>query len=71
MSEYRKRVKKWVHGQELAIQVDVEQVFEEGDPWSPYLEPSEVAKLDAADAGDISRATKLGRVFRLTEVASV
>ncbi len=75
MSSYRRRAKKWVHGEKLAIQVEVEQIVEEGDPWSPYLEPSEVAKLDAAmdaaDAGDIARAAKLGRVFRMTEVAAV
>ena len=73
MKTHRKRVSKWVHGEMLAVRVEVEQVVEEGDPWSPYLEPGEVARLDAAmdaaDSGDEATAARLGRVFRLVEVS--
>lgn len=73
MIEQRRKVDKWVHGKELAVLVEVERIEVAGDPWAPYLEPEGVRKLEAAqraaDAGDVSGASRYGKVFRLTEIA--
>ena len=74
MNEVRRKVAKWVHGRHLAVLVKVERVESQDDPWSAYLEPSEIYKLEAAqraaDASDIAEAARFGRVFRLTELTA-
>lgn len=62
---------KLVHEGNYAAEVDVE-ILDTGDGWSPYLSLEDAQKLDdvreALREGDLSRATKLARVFSLTPV---
>ena len=62
---------KLVHEGNYAAQVDVE-ILDTGDGWSPYLSLEDAQKLDdvreALRDGDLSRVTKLARVFSLTPV---
>lgn len=62
---------KLVHEGNYAAEVDVE-ILDTGDGWSPYLSLEDAQKLDdvreALRDGDISRVTKLARVFSLTPV---
>jgi len=72
MTEQRRRIEKWVHGKQLAVLVEVDRIEAENDPWSPYLEPADIRKLEsarqAADAGDVTESSRYGRVFELKEV---
>ena len=56
-----------------AAEVDVE-ILDTGDGWAPYLSLEDAQKLDdvreALREGDLSRATKLARVFSLTPVTA-
>ena len=62
---------KLVHEGNYAAEVDVE-ILDTGDGWSPYLSLEDAQKLDdvreALRQGDLSRATKIARVFTLTPV---
>ena len=62
---------KLVHGGDLAAGVDVE-VLDTGEGWSPYLSLEDAQKLDdvreSLREGDIERAARYARVFRLTPV---
>lgn len=64
---------KLVHEGNYAAQVDVE-ILDTGDGWSPYLSLEDAQKLDdvreALRDGDLSRATKLARVFSLIPVTA-
>ena len=64
---------KLVHEGNYAAQVDVE-ILDTGDGWSPYLSLEDAQKLDdvreALRDGDLSRVTKLARVFSLTPVTA-
>ena len=64
---------KLVHEGNYAAEVDVE-ILDTGDGWSPYLSLEDAQKLDgvreALREGDLSRATKLARVFTLTPVTA-
>ena len=67
----RRRTTKLVREGEYAAEVKVELIDGEGG-WAPYLTVEEAYKLDnvreALRSGDLSRAAKLARVFRLTPV---
>jgi len=64
---------KLVHEGNYAAEVDVE-ILDTGEGWSPYLSLEDAQKLDgvreALREGDLSRATKLARVFTLTPVTA-
>jgi hypothetical protein len=62
---------KLVHEGDLVAEVDVE-VLDTGEGWSPYLSIEDAQKLDdvreSLREGDIKRAARYARVFRLTPV---
>ena len=64
---------KIVHEGDYVAQVDVELIYT-NEGWSPYLSLEDAYKLDdvreALKQGDLEAAAKLGRVYRLTRVAS-
>ncbi len=68
----RKRSTKIVHVGEYVAEVDVELIELEGG-WSPYLSLEDAQKLDdvreALRLGDLKRAGKYARVFKITPVA--
>lgn len=66
-----RRQTKLVHEGEYVAEVEVELLdLEEG--WAPYLSLEDAQKLDevreALRQGDLTTASKLARVFRLTPV---
>jgi hypothetical protein len=67
----RRSITKLVREGEYAAEVQVELIDREGG-WAPYLSAEEAYRLDevreALRSGDLSRAAKLARVFRLTPV---
>ncbi len=62
---------KIVHEGGYVAEVDV-KVIDAEEGWSPYLSLEDAYKLDdvreALRSGDLKRARKLSRVFRLTPV---
>ncbi|MFN8496245.1 MAG: hypothetical protein U0641_00145 [Anaerolineae bacterium] len=62
---------KLVHVGQYVAEVDVE-LIDTSDGWSPYLSLEDAYKLDevreALRHGDVARAAKLSRVYRLTPV---
>ncbi len=68
----RRRQTKFVHQGEYVAEVEVE-LLESVEGWAPYLSPEDAQKLDevreALRRGDLTTASKLARVFRLTPVA--
>jgi hypothetical protein len=62
---------KLVHEGYYVAEVDI-QLIDTGEGWSPYLSIDDALKLDevreALRRGDISLASKLSRVFKLTPV---
>jgi len=64
---------KFVREGVYAAEIPVE-LLEEQDDWSPYLSIDDARKLDevriALRHGDITAASKHGRVFELTPVAA-
>ncbi len=64
---------KLIHEGKYAAEIPIE-LIEDDTAWSPYLSPEEVRKLDtvrlALKRGDITEASKYGRVFELTPVAA-
>ena len=68
-----RRQKKLVHEGEYVAEVDVE-LLESDSAWAPYLSLEEARKLDdvreALRRRDLTTATRLARVFRLTPVRS-
>ena len=69
----RRRRVKLIHEGQLAAEVDVEVVEEEGG-WSPYLSADDAKKLDdvreALRRGDLKTARTLARIFRLTPITA-
>lgn len=63
---------RFVREGEYAAEVEVQIIDAEGG-WAPYLTVEEAFKLDdireALRSGDLDRASKMGRVFRLTPIA--
>jgi hypothetical protein len=63
---------KLVHEGNYVAEVDVE-LIETDDEWSPYLSLEEAGKLDdvreALRRGDLKKASRYGRVYRLTPLA--
>ena len=68
-----RRQTKLVHEGEYVAEVDVE-LLESDSAWAPYLSLEEARKLDdvreALRRRDLTTATRLARVFRLTPVRS-
>ena len=68
MKKYRTKL---VHEGDYAAEVEVE-IVDTDNGWAPYLSLVDAYKLDdvreALRDGDIQRAQKLARVFRLTPV---
>lgn len=68
----RKRI-KYVHEGKYVAEVNVE-LLEDDTGWSPYLTVEDACRLDdvrnALRLGDVSRAAKFARVYRLEPVAS-
>ena len=67
----RRKTKKTVHVGDYAAEVEVELI--DGDAgWSPYVSVKDSEKLDrvreALTNGDLKRASKVARVFRLTPI---
>lgn len=62
-----------IHEGKFAAEIPVE-LIEDETAWSPYLKPEDVEKLDtvrlALRRGDISTASKYGRVFELLPVSA-
>ena len=67
----RRRQTKFVHEGEYVAEVEVE-LIESTEGWAPYLSLEEAQKLDevreALRRGDLTTASKLARIFRLTPV---
>ena len=67
-----KRQTKFVHEGEFAAEVEIE-LLESAEGWAPYLSLEDAQKLDevreALRRRDLSTASKLARVFRLTPVS--
>jgi hypothetical protein len=68
----QKQVTKLVQEGDYVAEVDIELIFTE-DEWSPYLSLADAYKLDdvreALRQGDLDRAGRLARIFRLMPVA--
>ena len=68
----RKHYTKIVHEGDYVAQVDVELIYSD-EGWSPYLSMEDAYKLDdvreALKQGDLTAASKLGRIYKLTRVA--
>lgn len=66
-----RRQTKLVHEGGYVAEVEVE-LLDLGEGWAPYLSLEDAQKLDevreALRRGDLTMASKLGRVFRLTPV---
>ena len=67
----RRRQTKFVHEGEYVAEVEVELLVS-AEGWAPYLSLEDAQKLDevreALRRGDLTTASKLARVFRLTPV---
>ena len=67
----RKRHTKFVHEGEYVAEVEVE-LLESAEGWVLYLSLEDAQKLDevreALRRGDLTTASKLARIFRLTPV---
>ncbi len=68
----RKRQTKFVHEGGYVAEVEV-QLLESAEGWAPYLSLEDAQKLDevreALRRGDLTTASGLARVFRLTPVS--
>ena len=62
---------KLVHEGDYAAEVDVE-IIDADEGWAPYLSLDDAYELDdvreALRAGDLQKAQRIARVFRLTPV---
>lgn len=69
----RRHHSKLVHEGDYAAEVDVEWI-DSGDGWAPYLSLEDAEKLDQVRVslrqGDVQRASKLARVYRLMPVSA-
>jgi hypothetical protein len=67
----KRRQTKLVHEGEYLAKVEIE-LLDSGEGWSPYLSLEDALKLDevreALRRGDLTTASKVARVFRLTPV---
>jgi hypothetical protein len=67
----RRRQTKLVREGEYVAEVEIE-LIDAGEGWSPYLSLEDAQKLDgvreALRRGDLTAASKLSHVFRLTPV---
>ncbi|MFH0924017.1 MAG: hypothetical protein V1872_00025 [bacterium] len=64
---------KMLHEGEYVAEIEIE-IIDTGDGWSPYISLEDALKLDeireALRKGDIPRANKIARVYKLTPVAA-
>jgi len=69
----KKKHTKLVHEGQYAAEVVVE-LIEAEEGWSPYLSPADAFRLDevrdALRRGDLARAARLARVYKLMPVSS-
>ena len=69
----RRRRTKLVRAGQYAAEVDVE-LIDDQTAWAPYLPLEDAEKLDDVRAalrqGDLSKASQLGRVFRLMPIGT-
>jgi len=67
----KRRRTKLVHEGEYVAEVEVE-LIDADEGWSPYLSLEDACRLDdvreALRTGDLKRARRLARVFRLTPI---
>jgi len=70
----KRKHKKLVHEGNYVAEVEIE-LIDTGEGWSPYLSVNDAEKLDnvreALRKEDISKASKLARVYRLTPVTQL
>ena len=70
----KRKHKKLVHEGNYVAEVEIE-LIDTGEGWSPYLSVNDTEKLDnvreALRKEDISKASKLARVYRLTPVTQL
>ena len=63
---------KLVHESEFVAEVDVNLAYTD-EGWSPYISLEDAYKLDdirkALRQGDVSSASKIGKIYTLTPVA--
>ncbi len=68
-----KRQTKLAHEGEYVAEVQVE-LIESSEGWEPYLSLEDAQKLDvvreARRSGDLAKASKFARVYRLTPIAA-
>ena len=69
----RRLYRKLVHEGDFAAEVEVE-LIDSDEGWAPYLSLEDAEKLDDVRVslrdGDLKRAARLGRVFRLMPVSA-
>jgi len=69
----KKQHTKLVHEGEYVAEVEVE-LIESAEGWGPYLSLEDAQKLDrvreALRSGNIGKASKLARIYRLMPVAA-
>lgn len=68
----RRRQTKLIHEGEYVAEVDIE-LLDTDDEWSPHLPLDDAYKLDdareALRRGDLKKASRYGRLYRLTPLA--
>lgn len=68
----RKR-RQWIHEGRYAAEFEITLVYDDEDPWSPFVDKEDVFKTDrirlALRRGDIKAAAKEATVFELVPVA--
>ncbi|HEY2136178.1 MAG TPA: hypothetical protein VGH49_09835, partial [Xanthobacteraceae bacterium] len=72
VAQVTRKTMKLVHEGKYAAEIAVELIEEEGG-WSPYLSLDETRRLEtvrlALRRGDVTTASKYGRVFELTPIS--
>ena len=67
-----RKTTKLIHEGEYVAEVDIEFIITD-DEWSPHLSLEDAYKLDdvrqALQQGDLTKASELGRVFKLMPIA--
>lgn len=67
-----RKARELIREGEYFAEVDVDLIVREDDEWSPYLSLQDTNRLDevrrALMVGDVARAARLAKVYRLTPV---
>ena len=65
--------KEFIHVGSYVAEVEIDLIYTD-DEWSPYISVEDARRLDevrqALASGDLERATKLAKVYRLVPVAA-